>query len=305
MPRRKDRSLMRLRKRGGPPDMLANAYLDYLYWSEKVAMKGEWQCQSIETTFEVHVLPFFGETALLKDITKDRIELFLADLVSERLAKKSVWNYWVNFKAFFNWAVRLDTPLIDKNPCDRVNVRAISKRRFVKLPIDTSVYDRAAACLPRDEQTWFNFARHTGYRKDEMNRLTWDDLYLDIGKMVVPGTKTDEARVLLPIAESVIAELKIHKRMSDPACPLVFPGPRGGYVYERTWIFNKIRDRTGEHLHTRNLRDYFCRVAMKRVKNAGVGMRLMRHTNLKTTSLYINPEEIEMEDAVKDIGKSL
>jgi len=176
---------------------------------------------------------------------------------------------------------------------------------FVKLPIDGILFDRASACLPWDERTWFNFARYTGYRLDETNRLEWGDLDLDKGEMVVPGTKNEGARALLPMAEVVTATLKIHKLLANPHCPLVFPGRDGSYIYERTWIFKMIEERTGIRLCTRNLRDYFCRETMKRVRDPGVGMRLLRHTNLKTTSLYITAPMEDMKMAVKDIGKPI
>jgi len=287
---------------GKPPDALVRLCREYLLYGDKVAKKSKHQTEHLEGAFAVHILPFFGPNTSIKDITKDKIEEYIAYLVDCGLKPKSCKHYYGDLKALFNWVIERDDQLIEKNPCNRIKSKAI-KHRYVKPPIDTGAYDQASACLPRDEKVWFDFMRYTGYRKDEANRLTWDDLFLDQGEMIVPGTKTDRSYARLPIAPVVIDALRIHKTLSDPRCKLVFPDKTGKYIYDRKWIFDIIANRTGVRLDTRQLRYYFCVKTMEHVTNPGVAKDLMRHTTLATTDLYLQHRVDLQKEAVRDIGK--
>lgn len=50
------------------------------------------------------------------------------------------------------------------------------------------------------ERVYFDFLRFTGLRKDEANRVQWDDIDFNRGWLHVPGTKTEESDAYMPIA---------------------------------------------------------------------------------------------------------
>jgi hypothetical protein len=58
----------------------------------------------------------------------------------------------------------------------------------------------------------------------------------------------------------------------------------------------------GIHLAPKDLRDYFCTEIAARSNDPAVAMRLMRHTNLATTTKYMRTVENRMRDAVQNLG---
>ena len=63
------------------------------------------------------------------------------------------------------------------------------------------------------QSAYFDFLRFTGLRKDEANRVRWEDLNFEGGVFSLPATKTDEADAYLPLAPALIEILKKPKRV--------------------------------------------------------------------------------------------
>ena len=66
--------------------------------------------------------------------------------------------------------------------------------------------DKAAEALNShpEDRAYFDFLRFTGLRKDEANRLRWDDINFDDGSFHCRGTKTDDADAYLPLADLLV-----------------------------------------------------------------------------------------------------
>jgi integrase len=58
-------------------------------------------------------------------------------------------------------------------------------------------------------------------------------------------------------------------------------------------------------LAPKDLRDYFCTEIAAKSDDPNVAMRLMRHTNLATTTKYMRTVEERMRDAVENLGGDL
>jgi hypothetical protein len=173
-------------------------------------------------------------------------------------------------------------------------------------------------------------------RKDESNRLQWTDVDWRSGKVRIPGTKTHEAEVWLPVAPVALRTLRdlYESKDRDLNSPYVFPGrsaqTKGRKVYSRRRLFEKIQRVTavkkylrqhpemsheeaveackkenfkgGIHLAPKDLRDFFCTEIAAKSDDANVAMRLMRHTNLATTTKYMRTVENRMKEAVENLG---
>ena len=122
-----------------------------------------------------------------------------------------------------------------------------------KAPLNLATVEQAAAVLNPAEKAYFDFLRFTGLRKDEANRLRWEDINFDEGYFHCKGTKTDESDAYLPLAPALIESLKKHKASS--VSEYVFPGrsaqTRGKKIYSRRRMFERIQKVTAVERYLR------------------------------------------------------
>jgi integrase len=360
------------RKSDGPessPAALIVAVNDYLADSAADG-RSQWRLDGVRWNFNKVIIPFLGEATPIGSITSGRIR----NLVRQRkrvVKAKTVWHDITNLRAFFNWACAPRTvgdkeipALLHKNPVDALDNprgalgRLIGSTKTTKPHLDLDNVERAAAVLESGDRTYFDFLRFTGLRKDEANRLRWDDIHFDTGFFHCRGTKTHEADAWLPLAPTLIESLKKHQASSFS--DYVFPGrshqTRGKKIYSRRKLFEKIERLTsscadcdgdnigkrrhchdcgrlepitrihrcsrcrsdhvtegvgclacgssnveaGVKLRPKDLRDYFASTV--KTDDSRVLMALMRHTNLTTTTKYIQAVRERMKDAVSGFG---
>lgn len=105
-------------------------------------------------------------------------------------------------------------PLATANPVDGLDQpkgalgKLIGNTKPKKAPLNLTHVDRAAAALNSGDRAYFDFLRFTGLRKDEANRLRWQDINFEEGYFHCRGTKTDEADAYLPLAPALIKSLR-------------------------------------------------------------------------------------------------
>jgi integrase len=295
-----------------PPTALVNATSNHLI--ELAADgKSEHRTEALRLCFTKHVLPYFGEATLITDITFENVRQLVLKLKATRRYKpKSLWHVVSNLRSTLNWAV--GARLLRENPINKATSpklrEIIGSTRSVKAPLDASEVERAAQSLtdPLD-RGWFDTVRFTGMRKDEANRLRWDDVNFALAKIHIPGTKTELSDAWLPVAPIVIETLKPLYEARNPVCPWVFPSRqhqrRGQKAYDRRYLFAKIEKATGIKLKPKDLRDFFATEIASRVTDPAVVMNLLRHTNLRTTTVYLRTNEERMRNALKGLGATL
>jgi integrase len=168
---------------------------------------------------------------------------------------------------------------------------------------------------------------------DEQNRAKWEDIDWTNNRLMVRGTKTEESTAWIPLAPVLRDELLEFYKGSQGE--FIFPGrsfqTKGKKIYRRTRLFEKITRLTclnafmqkhpdvspslklwkrlkaegypgGVRLKPKDLRDYFASEVASRVNDPSVVMKLLRHTNLTTTTKYLRVIEERMHEAVKNLG---
>jgi integrase len=259
----------------------------------------------------------------------------------EKLKNKTIKNIITDLNAMYNWAMEPledgGPGLVDKNPVTKGARKLIGSTRAVKRPINPRWFDIAAAAIEnKRDRAWFDVTRYLGMRKDESNRLQWPDIDWRKGKVRIPGTKTEESEAWLPVAPAALKTLRelYDSKDRDPNSPYVFPGrspqTKGKKIYSRRRLFERIQQVTavkkymrqhpelsyeqaidackkegfkgGIHLAPKDLRDFFCTEIAANSDDANVAMRLMRHTNLATTTKYMRTVEERMREAVENLG---
>jgi integrase len=303
--------------------------------------RSKWRIDGLNYNFKAHIIPHFGEAALITDLTPQMVENFIAALKRKGLKNKTVKNIITDLRALFNWAME---PLEDggpglanRNPVTKKVAKLIGNTRAVKPPINPRLFDIAARVIDnKRDKAWFDVTRYLGMRKDESNRLQWSDINWNAGKVRIPGTKTYEAEVWLPVAPVALRTLRdLYESIDrDLNSPYVFPGrspqTSGKKIYSRRRLFERIQRVTavkkylrqhpevgyedaleackkenfkgGIHLAPKDLRDFFCTEIAANSDDANVAMRLMRHTNLATTTKYMRTVEDRMREAVENLG---
>ena len=290
----------------GIPIILGKLFTAYLAES-KAKGRSTWRVKGLYWGWQKHIIPFFGEDKTVADITRKDIENFVGHHKARGEVKNNtIWHYVTDLRAALNWAVKED--IIPSNPVNKADLSLIKNRKFVKMPLDPRLVDKAAEALEGQDRIYFDCLRWTGLRKDEANRLRWTDLELDRepGLMMVPGTKTEDSASVLPLCPALTKVLQALKTVSE-GCQWVFPGQsgktEGKKVYGRTRMFERIYSKTGIKLVPKDLRDYFASEVSSKVDDPNVIMRLLRHTNLNTTTKYLRVVETRMAAAVKGLGE--
>jgi integrase len=250
----------------GPSTALQTVVHDYL-WEAAENGRSEWRTDGVRFNFNGVVIPFFGAATPITEITTGQIRKFVVQ--RKRTVKpKTLWHDVTNMRAVFNWACaerelpdgRTLPALLTKNPVDGLDhpkgalTKLIGNTKPKKSPLDLGLVDQAAAALTHPaDRAYFDFLRFTGLRKDEANRLRWDDLRLEEGYFHCRGTKTDEADAFLPLAQTLIESLKNHKATSTSE--YVFPGrsaqTRGKKIYSRRRLFESIERLTSRCIDCR------------------------------------------------------
>jgi integrase len=321
---------------GLQPTALLTASGAYLIASAERG-RSKWRIDGLNYNFKAHIIPHFGEAALITDLTPQMVENFIAALKRKGLKNKTVKNIITDLRALFNWAMEEDINLMTRNPVTKKVAKLIGNTRAVKAPINPRWFDIAAANIEnKRDKAWFDVTRYLGMRKDETNRLQWIDVNWNAGKVRIPGTKTDEAEVWLPVAPVALKTLRdlYESKDRDLNSPYVFPGrsaqSKGKKIYSRRRMFERIQQVTaikkylrqhpglsyqqaleatrkegfkgGIHLAPKDLRDFFCTEIAAKSDDANVAMRLMRHTSLATTTKYMRTVEDRMREAVENLG---
>lgn len=334
------------------------------------ARKGRslWRLDSLRWNLKRHILPHFGEATRISAIRPRDIEEFVLAQKGRRLkdgrpvSNKTIWNLVTDLRALFNWAQK--EGLVRENPVRRADLDPIRNRKPHKPPLRPDQVELAASVLAGRERVFFDFLRFTGLRKDEANRVRWEDIDFERGWLHVRGTKTAESDNFIPLAPALLGELEWLAE-NDRTSDYVFPGgsaqTQGRKIYSRRRLFEKISRltsrcldcgkqgsgkrrrclecgrvevvsrthrcsrckspnveegmgclacgsaniRPGVKLRPKDLRDYFASEVAARVSDPNVVMRLLRHTNLTTTTRYLRTVKDRMQEAVRGLGSPI
>src|SRR5262249_26488325 len=242
-----------------------------------------------------HALPFFGEAKLITEIIFDEVKSLILKMKGQGYHSNTIWHVVTDLRATLNWA--MGQGLLVKNPVNKTTSpqlrKIVGKIKSAKASMDLSKVDKAVTAIKHAvDRAWFDVCRFMGLRKDECNRMQWSDINFEIGEIHIRGSKTEGSDEWLPVAPVVLETLKrLKESREDQNCSWVFPGrshnSRGKKVYDRRHVFEQIEADTGIHLKAKDLRDYFATEIANKVNDPATVMKLLRHSNLRTTAIYL------------------
>jgi integrase len=249
----------------------------------------------------------FGEKALTA-ITTDDIEAFRDTRKAQGVTAVTVNHDLKLLRKMFNWGIRKG--YIERTPFKIGTEPAITLEK--EIPRDV----RFAS--DEDEQRLLDVANphlrgiiiallDTCCRKGEILSLQWKDVNLGRGEIFIEASKekTRTARIV-PISTRLraVLDMRRHDPSGEPFGPdaYVFGNEVGERVKSVQTAWEMARDKAGLHgLHLHDLR----RESGSRFDEAGVSTnyvsKLLGHTNLQTTSRYLNIQRRELHRAVEKL----
>lgn len=202
-----------------------------------------------------HLREAFG-TLLLKDITPDKVNLYLEEKL--RHYSPSTCRYHLSLiKHAFNvavtkWKLLRDNPLRDV----KLPVKVQNERQRFLTPQEI---ERLIAVCPPHLKRIALTALHTGMRKSEIVNLRWDQVYLAQQLVLLAETKNGEGRPvpLNSTMTALLSEIKAEQVQLELNSPWVFPNPATRKPYRRdadtAWI-NALRKAGLSDVHFHDLR---------------------------------------------------
>jgi len=155
------------------------------------------------------------------DITTDKIKAYIALRLSQKTSNAEIYRELAALKRMFNLAMQQTPPKVTQKPYIPMLREANIRKGFFEH--DEFIALRAA--LPLALRPVITFAYHTGWRKEEIPRLPWQNV--DLAQRSVrldPGTtKNDDGRLVYLDGEllDTLHALKHERDLHFPHCPWV------------------------------------------------------------------------------------
>jgi integrase len=261
--------------------------------------------QDIESHTRVHLAPFFVGRALDAITPEDVIDLVLV-LEDKDLKPKTIRNIVATLSAFFNFARAPQRGWATINPCEGVDLPAVSETseiRFLTLDeVDLLVAHARPGEFQALDRAIFRAAAMTGLRKGELIALRWRDVDWPAARIRVRqnyvrgefGTpKSRRSTRSVPMADELAGELdRLFKQSAGQGeDDLVFAHPMTGGPLPKANVTRRMRAAlkaagldTTHRFH--DLRHTFG----TRMAAAGAPMRTLQewmgHRDLATTQIY-------------------
>ena len=246
----------------------------------------------------LHLLPTFGNQRL-DAIGVRQIEAYKAKKIQERLSPKTVNNHLTVLRKLLS--VAHEWELIDGVP-------AVKWLKVPEPKFDFLDFDEAEQLIEAADPEWRPMivaALKTGLRLGELLALSWEDINLKLGKLIVRrsiargvmGTPKNGRTRTVPLGETVLRELKAHRHLRGE---FVFCNPDGRPLTENQCKapLKRIFKRAGlRKLAWHALRHTFAsHLVMKGAPLKSV-QELLGHSDIRMTMRYshLSPREVARE----------
>lgn len=153
------------------------------------------------------------------DVTEQDVVAWKDGLLAEGLLPRSVKHYLVIV------AQVLDHAGLTPNPA-RGDIRLPKQDRTIRQPPTLTEVAALISALPEKYRLPTRVLRDTGIRVGELRGLTWDDLDVQRGRLLIRGGKTTAARRWVPVPRPLLDDI-LATRGDAPGDWRVFPAAQG------------------------------------------------------------------------------
>lgn len=251
-------------------------------------------------TFNKFITERYNTLVYIQDITVDDVEEYMYYLLDERdLAPRSRNRYLFSLRSFFNYAVKKQW--IERNVASEVDSVKVMEEKKVAL-----TQEEIQELLDAIDHPVVRFSvalmANTGMRVIEAKGLKILDIDYEQNQFLVNGKGRRQRYV--PIAKSLKAYLDdyLNNIRGDIDSEYVLATTKSGKI--STCYINNILHKTTEKLgwqkkvtcHT--LRRSFATNLLRNGVNVFAISKLLGHQSLKTTTIYLQLNEVELQSAV-------
>jgi len=233
----------------------------------------------------------------IQDLKSSHIENYKDQMIRE-VEPATVSAHLRAISAFCGKAVRLGW--LEKNPVSGIE-KPRAKERKVRFYSDAEV-ERLLEAADKDLYPVLVLLLHTGLREQELCNLTWSDIegdWLHVREKKDWSPKSGRSRKipLTPQAKDALGELRRRCSMNSV---LVVPSSRGGLERHLLRRIVPLRDRA--KVLDATLHAFRHTFATRTLRASGGDIKavqkLLGHTSLKTTMIYLHAGEEDMKRAV-------
>ena len=224
------------------------------------------------------------------------VRSFLSEERKRGLSGRSLEGMRMIMSGFFNWATR--EGLINKNPM--ANIGAIKYKKDIKTPFSALEIEKIKrACKTARDRALVDFLAATGCRIGEVCKLTRDSVDFQNMEVLVLGKGNKERVVYLTevAADSLRTYLDSRSDHSDQ----LFAGKREMFTEQgcRALLKRLERDSGVENVHPHRFRRTFATIMYKRGMPIQEIQALLGHSNINTTTLYIQMDDTLLQASYK------
>lgn len=299
------------------PPRLAREISEYQTYSEKVRQKSPAWC--INQAQMLRVFATFAAEAGLKSMRQITArharayhEYYMthapfgrqANRHPDDRAKMNHTATWEKYRqvcsAFTNWCVRRE--IAPGNPWNDPEIRLKSQKAAIHVMTHeeiTAIFewvDRQDAAYRRDVGTLFLLLLYTGVRLSEARRLTWRDVDLSHGWIVITKSKSKETRTI-PINSRLQTVLK---PLRPRAGGLLFDQLRDDKYYWHQ--IKRIRDALSlPPIRIHDFRHTFAARLYQATRDLVTVQRLLGHSDIRMTKRYLDGFSVDLAAAIEQL----
>lgn len=299
-------------------DQLIEAYLHEGRISKPDKRESSWRADA--SVLHRHVSPLLGHR-LARDLGRRDLEKLQADVLTGKTARNektrsrglaiirggpgAAGTTIRSTAAMLAWAVVQE--IIPFNPSIGVKKIATRRReRFLSTAearhmIDTLSELVAADEIPESHAVIIRLLLFTGARKSEILNLTWGEVDLERGRILLPWHRSKTGEKMIPLNSAAVAE--IMRRSRDG--PYVFPAARGGgptVGLYKTWDrVREVAKLDGVRLH--DLRHSFASFAAADGASLYLIGKALGHRQASTTERYAHLTDDPIRAVAEQVGQ--
>ena len=257
------------------------------------------------------IMEYFGNNAIVQEITPNEIENFKQYLRLERNARNSTVNkYLMILSKMFN--IGIDNEILHKNPIEKVNklkednhkIRYLTadeeKALFIEIEKEYEVLDRDTRCK-KIVQPYLYLkpivitALQTGMRKSEILNLKWNNIDFEQGFIELLETKSGKSRQI-PISKTLLVTLRAMR--NDNEYVFINPQTQKPYTTVQKAFSSILKKAKIENFRFHDLRHTVAtRLATKGIELTVV-QEILGHSKITTTQRYAHPVPQRKLDAI-------
>ena len=215
------------------------------------------------------------------------IRYYLASMKEKGLSDRTLENYRSYISAFYQWLTRED--FIVKNPCDKIN--PIKYKEEIRKPFTETDIDKIRShCTTIRNRALVEMLLSSGIRVAELSNLQISDI--DFNSLSVHIREGKGAKERISYMTSVCAmHLKAYLLQRSDNNPALFVSDRKNQQLNPSgirFILKSIEKASNiEDIHPHRFRRTFATNLAKRGMDVQTIARLMGHSDIQTTMIYV------------------